>query len=104
MVNSLNEIFDEDVEELPEIKTAINFAPAITAKRTKSGIIREVHVKPKALEGIVKHVGTPLYCDQCEIAPGDVVAFELNANMIVNIEGKDYYVIPYRDILAKSTK
>ena len=93
--------YDEGVEVLPAISEKGNRLPELTAKRTKTGIIYEANVKPKAIEGIVRHVGTPLKVDTCELQPGDVVSYELNANMVVPIEGKDYYVIPYRDILGK---
>jgi co-chaperonin GroES (HSP10) len=98
----LESVYDDDVEKLPETITEkgerLN---AMMVKRSKTGIIIDHHVKPKAVEGIVRHVGTPLRVNRCEIAPGHVVAFELNSDLKVPIEGKEYYVIPYRDILGK---
>lgn len=99
----LQEVYDNDVEKLPQIKTEKGeLIQGITAKRTKTGIIYESNVKPKAIEGIVRHTGTPLRVDEREISAGDIVGFELNANLVMTIEGEEYYVIPYRDILGKA--
>lgn len=94
----LQPAYDEGVEILERIPSQC--APHIV-RRSSSGLIVESNIKPKAVEGIVRHIGTPLIVDTCEIKVADLVSFELNADFKMEIEGKEYYVIPYRDILGK---
>lgn len=70
-------------------------------KRPKSEWLQvKLFPTAKALRGFVAHVGKPLKGDKCEIKNGDMIIYRNNADWTVTIEGKDYYVMRQRHILA----
>ncbi len=71
-------------------------------KMTASGIVTELHDKPKYLEGIVRHVCSPLKGEEMEIQSGDKIIYVPNADYEVEIEGEKYYVMKYWDVLGKT--
>ncbi len=52
----------------------------------------------KFLLGFVRHVGSPLKGDVCEVKPGQKIIYHKNADWVVHIEGRDYFVIKQRFI------
>lgn len=55
----------------------------------------------KYLLGFVRHVGTPLRGDKVEVKVGQKIVYTRNADWLVNIEGKDYFVIKQRHVLGR---
>jgi hypothetical protein len=53
------------------------------------------------LKGTVRHVGSPLKGDTCEVKEGDQIIFRKNADWLVKIEGVDYFAIRQRHIMGK---
>lgn len=70
-------------------------------KISSSGLVTELHDKPKYLEGIVRHIPTPMHGECVEVVPGDRIIYEKNSDWEVEIEGKKYYVMRYWDIMGK---
>ncbi len=85
-------IWDDGVQDLGTGKRG---------KLSESGIVTELHDKPKYLEGIVKHVCSPMNGDIMDISAGDKVIYKPHADWEVEIEGVKFYVIKYWDIEAK---
>lgn len=52
----------------------------------------------KHLLGFVRHVGSPLRGDKCEVSVGQKIIYRRNADWMVHIEGRDYFVIKQRHI------
>ncbi len=55
----------------------------------------------KYLLGFVKKVGSPLMGDTCEIKEGQRIWYHKNADWMVKIEGRDYFVIKQRHIIGR---
>jgi len=70
------------------------------AKVSASGLVIDLVSEPKQQEGIVRYVGTPLKGDEEIVKPGDKILYEKNADWLMKIEGKEYFVIRQRDLLA----
>lgn len=70
------------------------------AKVSASGLIIDLVSEPKQQEGIVRYVGSPLKGDEEIVKEGDKVIYEKNADWLMKIEGKEYFVIRQRDLLA----
>lgn len=83
--------FDEGVEDI---------GGGSKGKLSASGLVTEIVTAPKYLEGIVRHVGSPLKCEEEIVKPGDKIIYEKNADWLMKIEGKEYFVIRQRDLLA----
>jgi co-chaperonin GroES (HSP10) len=66
-----------------------------------SGIQMQSEVKAKHLLGKVAHVGKPLKGYIQELSPGDDIIYMEESDWEVEIEGKKYFVMKHRDILAK---
>jgi co-chaperonin GroES (HSP10) len=64
-------------------------------------IQRKVAPEYKYLKGFVRHVGTPLRGDELEIQSGQRIWYRVNADWMVKIEGKDYFVVRQRHIIGK---
>lgn len=78
---------------------------AVKGKISASGLIEELHDKPKHLEGIVKHIGKALKGEPVlAVVPGDTIIFLPESDWINVIEGKEYFVMKQRDLIAKLTK
>lgn len=68
----------------------------------KLGLVVDLHEKPKPLEGIVKHIGSPLKGEEdLGVEPGDKVIFLPESDWENTIEGEKYFVMKQRDLLAK---
>ncbi len=67
---------------------------------SKSGIVTQIGVNYTMQEGIVKHVCLPFKGDEICFAEGDHIVFKRFGDWIVNVEGKDYFIIKYNDIEA----
>jgi co-chaperonin GroES (HSP10) len=85
-------IWEEGVEDLGEGKKG---------KVSQSGIVTELHEKPKHLEGIVRYVCSPMKGEETGLKPGDKIIYIQHADWEIDIEGKTFYVMKYWDILAK---
>lgn len=85
-------LWEDGVEDLGDGKKG---------KMTASGIVTELHDKPKHLHGLVKFVCSPIKGESVDLVPGDKIIYIPNADYEVEIEGKKYYVMKYWDILAK---
>lgn len=85
-------LWEDGVEDLGDGKKG---------KMTASGIVTELHDKPKYLHGLVKFVCSPIKGESVDLIPGDKIIYIPNADYEVEIEGKKYYVMKYWDILAK---
>jgi co-chaperonin GroES (HSP10) len=69
-------------------------------KVSASGLISELHDKPKHLEGIVKFVCSPMQGDNIDVEVGDTILYAPHSDWEVEIEGVTYYVMKYWDIEA----
>ena len=95
----VDKVFDPDVKEV-EVNGHM-----VMAKTTGSGLVTEIGVKPRPLAGTVVHIGDPFLCDEeLEIVSGDQVLFTKESDWVNTIEGKEYYVMRQRDIIAKYEK
>ena len=56
----------------------------------------------KFLTGFVRHVGTPLRGDKCEVKVGQKIWYHRNADWMQNIEGKDYFTIRQNHIIGRA--
>ena len=74
-----------------------NFIP----KPKEQWIQKKVRPEYKYLTAFVRHVGTPLKGDKCEIEVGQKIWYRRNADWMNTIEGKDYFAIRQRHIVAK---
>ncbi len=55
----------------------------------------------KYLKGFVRHVGSPLRGDNCEIREGQRIWYHRNADFMVKVEGREYFVIKQRHIIGR---
>ncbi len=55
----------------------------------------------KFLKGFVRHVGSPIKGDRCEIKEGQRIWYKRNADFMVNIEGRDWFVIKQMHIIGR---
>ncbi len=69
-----------------------------TEERTASGIIIPDTAKEKPALGRVLALGS---IEKPAIATGDVVMYKKFAGNKVELDGKEYLILPYADILAK---
>lgn len=53
------------------------------------------------LKGFVRHVGSALKGDKCEVREGQRIWYHRNSDFLVKIEGKDFFVIKQRHIIAR---
>lgn len=61
-------------------------------------LVRKAFPTYKYLTGFVKKVGTPLKGDTCQIKEGQKILYRRNADWMVKIEDRDYFVIKQRHI------
>ncbi len=64
---------------------------------SKSGIVTQIGVKYTMQEGIVRHACKPFKGDEIDFKEGDHIIFKKYGDFIVNIEGKDFFVLKYWD-------
>lgn len=62
---------------------------------------KKVRPEYKYLTAFVRHVGNPLNGDKCEVEVGQKIWYRRNADWTNNIEGRDYFAIRQRHIIAK---
>lgn len=55
----------------------------------------------KYLTGYVRNVGSPLEGDECEVEVGQKIWYRQNADWMVKIEERDYFVVRQRHIIGK---
>lgn len=90
-------VWDDEVEEI-ELKGH----EKVRGKISKSGLITELHDKPKPLIGKIAHIGTPLVGEpDLGLVPGDEVYYLPESDWVNTIEGRDYYIMKQKDIIAK---
>lgn len=98
-------VWDEDVVEIDLTNVKIpGHSPvsSVKGKINKFNIVTELHEKPKPLEGIVRHIGNSLDGEvELGIVPGDRVIFLPESDWVNVIEGKEYFVMKQRDLIAK---
>lgn len=101
-------VWDEGVVEIDLDNLKIpGHSPVSTVKgkMSASGLITELHDKPKHLEGIVEHIGKALKGEPVlDVVPGDKILFLPESDWINVIEGKEYFVMKQRDLIAKLKK
>lgn len=87
-------IWDDQVEEIAGMN--------VRGKVGKFGLITELHDKPKPLEGRVACIGTPIEGEaELDINKGDKVIFLPLSEFKNTIEGKEYYIMRQKDLIAK---
>lgn len=92
----VEKVFDPDVQDI-EID-----GRKVKVKTTTSGLVTEVNVKPRPLAGTIAYIGAPFKCDpELDLSSGDQVLFTKESDWVNKIEGKEYYVMRQRDIIAK---
>lgn len=74
-----------------------NFIP----KPKELWIQKKVRPEYKYLTAFVRYVGAPLRGDKCEIEVGQKIWYRRNADWMNTVEGKDYFAIRQRHIIAK---
>lgn len=62
---------------------------------------KKIVPEKRFLLGFVRHTGTPLKGETCDVVPGDRVIYRRNADWTNKIEGKDYFAILHRHIIGK---
>jgi co-chaperonin GroES (HSP10) len=62
---------------------------------------KKVMPEKKYLLGFVRHVGTPYKGETCDVSVGDRIVYRRSADWTNAIEGKDYFAILQRHIIAK---
>jgi len=55
----------------------------------------------KYLLGFVRHVGSPVRGDRTEVKVGQKILYQKNADFMINVEGKDYFLIHQRHIYGR---
>lgn len=55
----------------------------------------------KYLKGFVRHVGSPLKGDKCEVKAGQRIYYTRNADFMIKVEGQDFFCIKQRNIIAR---
>lgn len=55
----------------------------------------------KYLLGFVRHIGSPLRGDKCEVKQGQKIVYKPNADWTVRVEDRDYFVIKQRHIVGR---
>lgn len=61
----------------------------------------KVQPSAKYMRGWVRHVGTPLKGDICEIEEGQLIYYKPNADWMNVIEGKEFYAIRQKHIVGR---
>lgn len=62
---------------------------------------KKVAPSAKPLRGWVRHIGSPLEGDVCELQVGQMIYYRPNADWQNNIEGTDYYLIRQKHIIGR---
>lgn len=88
----IDPLWEDGVEDLGDGKRG---------KLSSSGLVTELHDKPKYLEGIVRYVCQPMKGEDIPVVPGDKILYPQHADWEVEIEGKKFYVMKYWEIEAK---
>lgn len=70
-------------------------------KPKEQWIQKKVRPEYKYLTAFVRHVGAPLKGDKCEVEVGQKIWYRRNADWMNTVEGKDYFAIRQRHIVAK---
>ncbi len=90
-------LWDEETEEID-----LKGHEKVRGKVSASGLITELHDKPKALQGIIAHIGTPLIGDpDLGLVKGDKVYFLKYSEFQNKLEGKNYWVMRQKDVIGK---
>jgi co-chaperonin GroES (HSP10) len=90
-------VWDEETEEID-----LQGHEKVRGKVSVSGIITELHDKPKVQQGIIAHIGTPLIGDpDLGLVKGNKVYFLKYSEFQNRIEGKLFYVMRQKDIIGK---
>jgi hypothetical protein len=55
----------------------------------------------KYLAGFVRHIGSPLKGDKCECVPGQKILYHRNADFMIKVEGREYFMIKQRHIIGR---
>ncbi len=84
--------WEEDVQDLGDGKRG---------KINQTGIVTELHDKPEYLTATVAFICKPMKGETIGIIPGDKIIYDIHADFEVEIEGKNYYVMKYWDIIGK---
>jgi hypothetical protein len=61
----------------------------------------KVQPSAKYMRGWVRHVGTPLHGDVCEIHEGQLIYYKPNADWTNRVEEKDFYAIRQKHIVGR---
>lgn len=64
-------------------------------------LVRKVAPEKKYLLGFVKHVGSPLKGETCDLQPDDHIVYRRLADWVNKIEGRPYFAILQKYIMAK---
>jgi co-chaperonin GroES (HSP10) len=100
--------FGDDVEEFDVPAVAPGFAPlpsVVKGKKTASGLIADLHEKPRFLEGVVKYVPLMrLGFEYINVKPGDRIYYTTDSDFENEIEGRNYYVMKLQDIFATNNQ
>lgn len=93
--------YSEDAEDVELDDGKLKWT--IKAKVSKeSGIIEEIHDKPKFLEGVLHAIGDHSGFYPPSVVPGDRIYYTDNSQFENEIEGTTYYVMHQWDIFAKN--
>lgn len=96
--------WDEDFQDLDMTDVKLPGFTGLGVKKgkiSKSGLVTELHGKPKPLEGTVAHIGTPFLCEEeLGVNPGDKIVFLPESDWTNKIEDCEFYVMKQRDIIG----
>lgn len=87
----------EDIQ-IPTYSEFVDKDGAWLLKPKEQWLYKKSHPGYKFLTGFCRHVGTPIKGDVCEIKVGQKILYRRNADWMVKIEDRDYFVIKQRHI------
>ncbi len=75
--------------------------PKQTKQKTDSGIYLPESAQNKKKEGLVVQVGTTEEGEKLPLQPGDHILYGGYSNEEFELDGEEYIIVDYKDILAK---
>lgn len=84
-------VYDADVEKI------VYEGGETMGRKTASGLIKEINIEHNTKKAMIAHIGET----DLDVAPGDVVHYEIDADDEYEIEGEKYFVMKQENLLVK---
>lgn len=98
------ETWDDIARPTPQVvngKVMLNRDGSPMMKPKDQWIVVKSAPEHKYLQGYVKHVGTPLNGDKCEVREGQKILYHRNADWQQSIEGHNYFTMRQNHIIGR---